>query len=111
MKIITSKQQLYKLEQYSKELVVAIEDTINILDENYGMDRDIQKDLGGYVVIVESSKDVEELKTTTIDGIEPEYIDIIECNDGSKYIQSLYMLSNDYSIMVYSSKKLEKYFI
>lgn len=110
MKIITSKQELYKLEIYPKELVASIEDTITVLDENYGINRDIQKDLGGYVVILESSKDIEDLKTNIIVGVEPEYTDIIACKDSSKYIQSLYLLSNDYSIMVYALKELMKYF-
>ena len=43
------------LKEYSIEI-------INVLDDNYGENRDIYKDLGGYVLVVESVEDVKELK-------------------------------------------------
>ncbi|MDM1012523.1 hypothetical protein [Clostridium perfringens] len=43
------------LKEYSIEI-------INVLDDNYGENRDIDKDLGGYVLVVESVEDVKELK-------------------------------------------------
>lgn len=109
MIVVKKKNDLKKLKGYPGELLGEIESTLTILDDNYGVDRDIEKDLGGYCVVIESSIDIEVLKSTTIQGLELEYVDIIECSS-NKYIQILYLLSSDYSIIVYASEMLRKYF-
>ena len=52
--------QLNLLKGYPKEVVDSVNETMNILNDNYGTDRDVDKDLGGYIQVIES---LEELKS------------------------------------------------
>ena len=45
------------------EVFKEVSDISNILDENYGSDRDVFEDDGGYICILENNNDVEELKS------------------------------------------------
>lgn len=102
------KEQLEELKaKYSKEMLQEAEEIIILLDENYGV-RDVEKDLGGYIVILESKEDVAEIKANSIKGLLPEYTDIIKSDDGIDYYSSLFLLSDDYSIVVFSTKKLHE---
>ena len=53
------KEQLKQLKKYKIEVIKSIHDTVNILEKNYGI-RDVEQDLGGYVVIAENY--IKELK-------------------------------------------------
>lgn len=55
------KEQLKQLKKYKIEVIKSIHDTVNILEKNYGI-RDVEQDLGGYVVIAENIVDIEILK-------------------------------------------------
>lgn len=111
-------KKVYKLEQlemlkvvYAKEIIKSIEDVIIIINENYGEDREIDKDLGGYVVILESKEDVAVIKANILMDTIEEYTDIIKSDDGIDYYSSLFLLSNDYSIVVFSTKELHEILI
>lgn len=43
-----------QLKGYPIEVISNVLDVINVLGENYGANRDIEKDLGGYIVIAEN---------------------------------------------------------
>ena len=62
MKAIYSKEQLKELKLYLVEVINNISDIIDVLDENYGVERNIKADLGGYIVIAENIVDIEILK-------------------------------------------------
>lgn len=62
MKKIYLNEQLYELRVYPVEVINSISNIIEVLDENYGLNRDIESDLGGYIVIVENIVDIEILK-------------------------------------------------
>lgn len=48
------KEQLGELKaKYSKEMLQEAEEIIVLLDDNYGANRDLDKDLGGYIAILE----------------------------------------------------------
>lgn len=48
------KEQLGELKaKYSKEMLQEVEEIIVLLDDNYGANRDLDKDLGGYIAILE----------------------------------------------------------
>ena len=100
MKKIYSREQLGELKSYPIEGINSIYATIDILDNNYGEDRDVESDLGGYVVIAENIVDIEILKQDKLQGLAPEYTDIIECSEGVSWTSSLFLLSNDYAIIV-----------
>lgn len=103
------KEQLDELkEKYSKEVIEEAEEIITLLDENYGVNRDVDKDLGGYIVLLESKENVAEIKANSIKGLLPEYTDIIKSDEGIDYYSSLFLLSDDYSIVVFSTKELHE---
>lgn len=99
---ILKKQDLDLVTDLPKEVQSAIEETIEILDENYGTERTAE-DLGGYVTIVDKAG-IKELKQHQLKGIIPEYIDEIE---GAEYISALFLCSNDFSIVVICKKELK----
>ncbi|MDU2156819.1 hypothetical protein [Clostridium sp.] len=87
-------------------VIITIEDQLNILDKNYGAERSIDLDLGGYVVILETKDDVIESKENIVKDIIPEYVDNIECEGGKQYCLSLFLLSSDYAVVVVATKEL-----
>ncbi|MDU3845250.1 MAG: hypothetical protein E7G71_10200 [Clostridium perfringens] len=107
MKKISKLSELIGLKLEVK-VVNVIEDQLKILDENYGEIRDVDKDLGGYVLVVESIEDVKELKNRTLKDILPEYTDEIICSEGVNYTSSLFLLSSDFSVVVIANKELSK---
>ena len=88
-----------------------IEENLNILDDSYGGDRDIEADLGGYVVIAENIEDIEILKQDKLQGLIPEYTDIIECSEGVNWTSSLFLISSDYSIIVVTTEEVYKFLL
>lgn len=108
MKKIFKEEQLKTLGAYPKEVVEVIAETIEILDENYGEERDVDKDLGGYVLIVESIVDIEVLKQRMLKDSVVEYTDLIECSEGVNYTSSLFLLSSDYAVVVITTEELPK---
>lgn len=76
------------------------------MNENYGVERNIDEDLGGYVLILESKDDVIEARENILNGVIPEYVDIIECKGGKQYCLSLFLLSSDYAVIVIATKEL-----
>ena len=89
----------------------SIKVTITALDENYGDNRDVESDLGGYVVIAENIVDIEILKQDKLQGLIPEYTDIIECSEGVNWTSSLFLISSDYSIIVVTTEELYKFLL
>lgn len=83
-----------------------IKEQLNILDESYGIERNIDADLGGYVLILETKDDVIEAKENIVKDIIPEYVDNIECEGGKQYCLSLFILSSDYAVVVVAAKEL-----
>lgn len=87
-------------------VVNTIEEKINILDDSYGAERDIDADLGGYVLVLETKDDVIEVKESILKDIIAEYVDEIECEGGKQYCLSLFLLSSDYAVIVVTTKEL-----
>ena len=106
MKKIYKKSQLLEVNDIPLEVIEGIKATIDVLNENYGANRDIESDLGGYVVIAENIVDIEILKQDKLQGLIPEYADMIECSRGINYNSILYILSSDVSIVVVCTEEL-----
>lgn len=104
------KEQLKQLKKYKIEVIKSIHDTVNILEKNYGI-RDVEQDLGGYVVIAENIVDIEILKQDKLQGLIPEYADMIECSRGINYNSILYILSSDFAIVVVTTEELSKFLL
>ncbi|MGU8437875.1 hypothetical protein ACV3OB_11500 [Clostridium perfringens] len=108
MKKIYLIEQLKEIKDYPIEVIQSISETIEILNENYGENRDVDKDLGGYVLVVENIGDVKELKSGMLKDILPEYTDKIICSEGVNYTSSLFLLSDDFSVVVIADEELSK---
>ena len=111
MKKIYLKKYFKKLNNIPSEVIESIKATIDILNENYGENRDIEAELGGYVVIVENIVDMDILKQDKLQGLVPEYTDIVECSEGVDWTSSLFLLSSDYAIVVVTTEELSKFLI
>ena len=84
MKKIYSKEQLKQLKEYPIEVINSISETIEILDNNYGANRNVDSDLGGY---------------------------ILECSEEVNWTSSLFLLSSDFSIVVVCTEELSKFLL
>ena len=111
MRKIYLKEQLMELKGYQIEGVKSISKTIDILNENYGENRNVDKDLGGYVLVVENIEDVKELRNRMLKDILPEYTDEIICSEGVNYTSSLFLLSSDFSVVVIAYEELSKFLL
>lgn len=83
------------------EVQEVIKGVLEILDSEYGSNRDKYVDDGGYVIVVESIEDFKEIQKKTnidINNVIVEYVDKVSCVDGKVYINSLVLCNNDYSI-------------
>lgn len=58
-----------QLKEYPIEVINSISKTIEILDYNYGENRNIDNDLCGYILIAENIVDIEILKQYKIQGV------------------------------------------
>lgn len=95
---------LVMIQSYPDELQQAISDELTILDENYGSERDVYHDYGGYIIFTESEKEIPDIEgeikiEISVDAI-PEYVDIIRCSNKKTYTSSLFLLGSDYGVIV-----------
>jgi hypothetical protein len=96
--------EIDKISHLSEEMKKSIQEDIKILDDNYGSIRDIDKDLGGYVVILDESKDILELNNAIKPSLNEAIFEYAKLVDG--YLKALYMLSSDFGIIVYIRKSI-----
>ena len=111
MKKIYKKNKLLEVNNIPSEVIESIKVTIDILNENYGTNRDIEADLGGYVLIAENIVDIEILKQGKLQDLIPEYTDVIECEEGVNWTYSLFLLSSDVAIIVVTTEELSKFLL
>ena len=104
------KEDLKVLSEYPKEVVENVDNIINILDENYGFNRKLTGD-GGYVCIVEDIKEIENLKSNILKGLEAEFSDVIYEDEINMYNSTLYILSSDYSLTIISKNEETEYLL
>ncbi|WP_154840281.1 hypothetical protein [Clostridium paraputrificum] len=108
---IFNRRQLEELIYYPIEVIKNIEETISILNENYGDNRDVDKEIGGYLLIAENIVDIEMVKRDKLQSLEPEYTDVIECSEGVNWTSSLFLLSSDFSIVVVCTEEISKFLL
>ncbi|MBX9184895.1 MULTISPECIES: hypothetical protein [Clostridium] len=111
MKKVYNESQLVKLNSIPVEVIEFVRELIIILNEAYGEDRNVESDLGGYVLIAENIVDIEILKQDKLQCLVPEYTDVIEVMNGENYTSSLYLLSSDFSIVVVCTEELSKFLL
>ena len=99
MKKVYKENKLLEVNNIPSEVIESIKVTIDILNKNYGEDRDVD--------IV----DIEILKQDKLQGLIPEYADMIECSRGINYTSILYILSSDFAIVVVTTEELSKFLL
>lgn len=90
-----------KLKFLPKEVQEIIQGMLQILDTEYGTDRNKYEDDGGYIIAVERKEDFEKIKDKTYidcNDIIAEYVDKIVCSNGEIFTNSLILCNNDYAI-------------
>lgn len=97
---IAHRNEIATINHLPLEVISIVSETANILDDNYGEERNANDD-GGYILVVENEEDIKEVNdeigidvTTAI----PEYVDLIKCSNGEKYTNSLILCNNDFGI-------------
>ena len=99
--------QLNLLKGYPKEVVDSVNETIGILNDNYGVDRDVDKNLGGYIQVIESLEELKLLKDGILQDSVEEYSDeICITENGYVYSSTLYIASSDYNVMVITKNEI-----
>ena len=102
MKKIASIKQIEDLTELPKEVKNELLRIVNILNENYGEERDIDADLGGYIILIDSKDAFQEVKHEIYLDLEhsviPEFVDLIKCQNGQTYTNTLILSNNDFSI-------------
>jgi len=96
-----------------EKVVAEIHKAVDMLDKYYGMDRDVDKDDGGYVFLIlpEHGEKLELLYLEVLgryhlDLGDAEYKDIIYENGFIQWHSDLYLVTNDYCLnIVYYTKK------
>ena len=111
MKKVYNESQLVKLNSIPVEVIEFVREIIVILNEAYGEDRNVESDLGGYVVIAENIVDIEVLKQDKLQGLIPEYTEVIEVVNRENYTLNLYLLSSDFVIVVVTTEELSKFLL
>jgi hypothetical protein len=99
-----TENEFFKIANLNKTMQKAIQGDIKILDENYGAERDIDKDLGGYVVILDVAEDITELNKSIKLSIKEDIFEYALIVDN--YIKALYILSSDFAVVVYIRKSI-----
>lgn len=97
------------------QVTKAIEQTLEILDKNYGEERPINE--GGYALIITTVEDLRKAgmkdKINFDTGIF-EYVDLISLKYSYNWIEALIIKGNDYGVVVYMpialmTKNLKRY--
>lgn len=105
--------ELQKKYRMPEKVVAEIYKAVDMLDKYYRMDRDVDKDDGGYVFLIlpEHGEKIEllyleVLERYRLNANDAEYMDIICDNGFIQWHSDLYLVSNDYCLnIVYCTKK------
>lgn len=93
---------LDKLPSIDAKIKNLIEQNIKILDINYGKDRNIDEDDGGYVLFAEPNTNANEvLSWFDYEQYRAEYVDYIDSIP--QYCCALYLTSNDFGVVVFTA--------
>lgn len=106
---ITYLKEIEKVHALPIEVQEVIKGMLEILDTEYGADRDKYVDDGGYIIAAESIEDLKEIKKRTNINVNSEiveYVDKISCSNGKVYTNSLILCNNDYSISLIMPLKI-----
>lgn len=95
-------KELDKVKHLPMNVVKKIDGLVQVLDNEYGSERDVDRDLGGFIAVLEQVADIKQLKGNDLD-IEaemPEWVDEVGVEGNIVWLIALFILSDDYSIVV-----------
>lgn len=105
MKIFTL-EKLHSLVGIDDEIKCRMVQVIEVLNEEYGVERN-QCSHGGYVLIINESNTSELIKfLDTYPHCLAEYVELFKGTDGEEYCEILILLSCDDSVIIYLPVKL-----
>ena len=90
-----TQKELYKISHLPIHIQKYINDDVKILDENYGANRNIDSDMGGFVVICDKNEALD-INNFRKDFESPEYVQTI-----CPYRKSLYISGTERNIIIY----------
>ena len=99
-------KETYRYKNWDERVLVQVRAILAVLDELYGENRNIHKDLGGFVLLCDSETTVEELEEVVNLSYDLyEWADEIETYNDT-YVMALYLLSSDYSVVTVTTRAL-----
>lgn len=88
-----------------KDAYNSLVECVQVLDNEYGANRNVDEDDGGYVVLLKVEGDIAELRTFfPVDTCLPEWVNLSR----SGYTTTLYMMNNDYSVVLIMPESLAR---
>lgn len=107
MIIIGKVKEVNTIKHLPEQVVDAIVPDLIILDEFYGVDRNIEEDLGGYVVVIEAVEDIKKLEDSRLYVYKQvaEYVDVLQVGEET-WIKSLFLLNSDFGVVVVGNEKV-----
>ncbi len=98
--ILGTIDDVHLLNGYPDCLISDIISVLSVLDDNYGSDRKIFEDMGGFIVILDDINDILEISAKWNIDV---FSDICESETSiAEYTRKLFILSSDYVICVYA---------
>lgn len=94
-----------EVEKLPRAVVEEVKGIVSILDDAYGATRDVETDLGGFVVIVQCKEELLNLQQEHHVTLEDyEFIEPIQADRDTGYVYVLYQVSSDYAVAVISER-------
>lgn len=106
IKILKNQADAKRVKDWDEQVMVQVRAVLAVLDESYGANRNLQKDLGGFVLLCDRDTTAEELdEVVNLSYDLYEWADEIETYDDT-YVMALYLLSSDYSVVTVTTRSL-----
>ena len=94
-----TEKELFKIGHLPINIQSAISEDIKILDDSYGKDRNIDVDMGGFVVVCDKGERLN-IENFQIDFEVPEFLQAIY-----PYVKKLYMSGTERNIIIYEKQE------
>ena len=94
-----TEKELFKIGHLPINIQSAISEDIKILDDSYGKDRNIDVDMGGFVVVCNKGERLN-IENFQIDFEVPEFLQAI-----CPYVKMLYMSGTERNIIIYEKQE------
>jgi hypothetical protein len=100
MIMIAHVEEARQLQHIPREVAIVVEGIAEVLDSEYAVDMDVREGDGGYILIIETFNELDELKYIyiDIDEVIPEFTDAIKVEEGEDYTSTLILLNNYFGI-------------